>query len=428
MTGERKEAPTLRRDLRLVDAVGVGLGAIIGAGVFVVTGVAAGVAGPAFLVGLLLAGIAATCNALSSAQLAATYPQAGGAYEYGYRVLRPWLGFAAGWMFLVGKLAAGGTVALGFGSYLAEIAPWVSPRAAAVSAAVLLTAANHFGIKKAGRLNTVIVAVTLLVLLAFVLAGLPAFNPANLSPFAPAGLRGVLESAALLFFAYTGYARIATLAEEVHEPKKTIPRAIILAVGCSAVLYAAVALVAVGAIGAPAMAETRAPLQRAAAAFPVPGLGLVVTLGAAMAMLGVLLSQILGISRMLFAMARRRDLPAALDHVHPVTAAPDRAVWLTGAIITAVAFFGTLDSIIAAASFTILLYYSITNLAALRMDPAHRLFPVWVPRLGLLFCLGLAASLQPVTMASGVALLISGFGLRWAFRRMNRGGREGTLT
>src|SRR5687767_13231948 len=200
---DTQSGPGLRRDLGLLDAVGVGLGAIIGAGIFVVTGVAAGVAGPSFLVGLLLAGVAAACNALSSAQLAAAYPQAGGTYEYGYRVLHPWLGFAAGWMFLASKLAAGGTVALGFGSYLAELVPGIPARGAAVSAAVLLTAANHFGIKKAGRLNTAIVAVTLLVLICFVVTGLPAFDPENLQPFAPAGTRRVLESAALLFFAYT---------------------------------------------------------------------------------------------------------------------------------------------------------------------------------------------------------------------------------
>lgn len=411
-----RQAAGLRRDLGLIDAVAVGLGAIIGAGIFVVTGVAAGVAGPSFLVGLLLAGMAATCNALSSAQLAATYPQAGGTYEYGYRVLHPWLGFAAGWMFLASKLAAGGTVALGFGSYFARLVPGISPQAAAVAATVALTVANYFGIKKAGRLNTAIVAVTLLVLAGFVLAGIPAFDPANLQPFAPAGAPGVLESAALLFFAYTGYARVATLGEEVHEPRKTIPRAIVLALGTSMLLYAAVALVAVGAVGAAALAETRAPLERAAGAFPASWMRWTVTVGAATAMLGVLLSQILGISRMLFAMARRRDLPAALEHVHPLHAVPDRGVWLTGAVILAVALFGTLEWVIAAATFTILLYYSITNLAAMRMAREDRLFPNWVPVLGLLFCLLLAVSLKPVTIASGLGLLAAGFLLRRLFR------------
>src|SRR5690554_2105139 len=203
----------LRRDLGLIDAVGIGLGAVIGAGIFVVTGVAAGVAGPAFVLGLVLAGVAATCNALSSAELAATYPQSGGTYEYGYRVLHPWFGFAAGWMFLASKLAAGGTVAIGFGGYFAALVPGVAPRVAAVAAVVLLVLANYFGIRKAGRLNTVVVAVTLLALVYFVIAGLPSFSLANFEPFAPRGTRGVLEAAALLFFAYTGYARVATLGE-----------------------------------------------------------------------------------------------------------------------------------------------------------------------------------------------------------------------
>jgi basic amino acid/polyamine antiporter, APA family len=220
------DATPLRRDLRLVDAVAIGLGAIIGAGIFVVTGVAARIAGPSFLVGLLLAGLAAACNALSSAQFAAAYPQSGGTYEYGYRVLNPSLGFAAGWLFLLSKLAAGGTVALGFGAAVAALWPAASPRAAGVTAAVLLTVANYFGIKKAGRLNTAVVSVSVTVLVAFVIAGVPAFDAANLAPFAPGGMRGVLESAALLFFAYTGYARVATLGEEVHDPRLTIPRAI----------------------------------------------------------------------------------------------------------------------------------------------------------------------------------------------------------
>ncbi|HSJ54101.1 MAG TPA: amino acid permease, partial [Anaerolineae bacterium] len=205
----QKRAGELRRELGLLDAVGIGLGAIIGAGIFVVTGVAAGVAGPSFLVGLLLAGLVATFNALSSAQLAATYPQSGGTYEYGYRVLHPWFGFAAGWVFLASKLAAAGTVALGFAGYFTSLFPALSERMVAVTATVLLTLVNSLGVRRSGVLNTAIVSVSILALLYFVVAGIPAFEPANLAPFAPAGWRGVLESTALLFFAYTGYARLA---------------------------------------------------------------------------------------------------------------------------------------------------------------------------------------------------------------------------
>jgi basic amino acid/polyamine antiporter, APA family len=411
------EAAMLRRDLRLIDAVAIGLGAIIGAGIFVVTGVAARVAGPAFIAGLLIAGVAAACNALSSAQLAAAYPESGGTYEYGYRVLSPRLGFAAGWLFLVSKLAAGGTVALGFGAAVGALWPDMSGRAAAVAATVGLTAANYFGIKKAGRLNTAVVGVSVSVLVLFVVTGAPAFKASNLSPFAPAGIRGVLEAAALLFFAYTGYARVATLGEEVHDPRKTIPRAIVIALAISFVLYVAVSLVAVGSIGAEAMGRSASPLQAAAGVFPTKGMARIVGVGAMTAMLGVLLSQVFGISRMIFAMARRRDLPRPLEHIHPKHGVPERAVLLAGAIIVVVALVGTLKWVVAAATFTILVYYSITNLAALRMPIENKLYPSWIAVLGLAFCLLLAGSQRPITIASGLALLAVGFGLRMALRR-----------
>jgi APA family basic amino acid/polyamine antiporter len=383
-----------------------------------VTGVAAGVAGPAFLLGLLLAGIAAACNALSSAQLAATYPQSGGTYEYGYRVLTPWAGFAAGWMFLASKLAAGGTVALGFASYLERLVPGIPIRPVAAAAVVALTIANLFGIKKAGRLNTAIVFVTISTLVYFVLAGIPHFQRGNLEPFAPGGIGGVLEAAALLFFAFTGYARIATLGEEVHEPKTTIPRAIVLSLSIAAFLYVGVALISVGGIGAPAMARSASPLIEAASTFSAPAVNNIVGVGAVTAMLGVLLSQIVGISRVMLAMARRGDLPSGLGHVSPTHAVPDRGILLTGSIIALLAVFGTLQWVVATATFTILLYYGITNIAALRMAPEDRLFPAVIPVIGLMTCLLLAVSLQPRIIVLGLGLLVLGFLLRWVFHRI----------
>ena len=417
VTVERKSG--LRRDLRLVDAVGVGLGAIIGAGIFVVTGVAAGVAGPAFLVGLLLAGIAATCNALSSAELAATYPQSGGTYEYGYRLLHPIWGFSAGWMFLVSKLAAGGTVALGFGSYFSQLFPAVPARGAAIGAAVLLTFANLFGIKKAGRINTVIVSITLLTLLYFVVSGIPTFDPNNLQPFAPGGFRGIAESAALLFFAYTGYARIATLGEEVHEPKKTIPRAVIITIIVSVVLYMAVGLVAVGAVGANVLATTSSPLQEASKTFASPGVFWIVGIGATTAMLGVLLSQIVGISRMMFAMARRGDLPRVLEHTRSNYDVPDYGILMSGFVIVLLSIFGILQTVIAAAAFTILLYYGIANIAALKLSAENKLYPKWIAVLGLISCLALAVSLPLRIILTGLGMLIVGLVLRAIFQKIN---------
>jgi basic amino acid/polyamine antiporter, APA family len=421
---ESKARGALRRELGLVDAVAVGMGAIIGAGIFVVTGVAAGIAGPSFLIGLLLAGAVATFNALSSAQLAATYPQSGGTYEYGYRVLQPALGFAAGWTFLASKLAAGGTVALGFAGYLSALVPAIPERPAAVAAIVLLTVVNLASIRKAGRLNTAIVSVTVATLVYFAISGIPAFERANLTPFVTGGWGATLQSAALLFFAYTGYARLATLGEEVREPRRTIPRAIVIALAASAVLYVAVALVAVGAVGAPALAETSSPLERAAQVFALPGTGLVTGIGAMTAMLGVLLSQLLGISRMMYAMARRRDLPGILAHLDRRHDVPNYAILLTSAILILVALFGSLEVIVAAAAFTILLYYSITNLAALRMRAEDKLFPNWVAVLGFVSCLVLAVTLRPAVILSGLALLVAGFGLRWLLKRGEPAGAE----
>jgi basic amino acid/polyamine antiporter, APA family len=408
----------LRRELNLLTAVAVGLGAIIGAGIFVVTGVAAGVAGPAFLIGLFLAGIVATFNALSSAQLAATYPQSGGTYEYGHQVLRPWLGFAAGWMFLASKLAAGGTVALGFAGYFSALVPGVPLRLVALAAVIVLTIVNYFGIQKAGLLNIIIVLISVLSLVTVVLTGIPTFSQANLHPFAPTGLHGILQSAALLFFAYTGYARLATLGEEVREPDKTIPRAIILALGTAIVLYLAVAVVTVGNIGAEGMVASSSPIEHATRVFRWPQVGRVVVVGAATAMLGVLLSQILGISRMVFAMARRRDLPEIFAHIHPIYAIPDLGIFLTAGIMVLVVIFGTLEVVLATASFTILLYYSIANLAAMNMRPEDRRYPRWISIFGLISCLILAGTLDLNVIISGIGLLIIGFLLRWLFHRL----------
>lgn len=408
----------LRRDLGLLDAVGVGLGAVIGAGIFVVTGVAAGVAGPSFLIGLLIAGFAATCNGLSSAQLASAYPQSGGTYEYGYQVLNPWLGFSAGWMFLISKLSAGGVVALGFGSYLAELVPSVNPTYAAVCAAIILTIANYFGVKKAGKINLAIIACTLIALIYFIISGIPSFSIANFEPFAPQGWGGIVETSALMFFAFTGYARIATLGEEVSNPKVTIPRAVIITLVSSIILYGAVAVVAVGGVGTEILSGTSSPLVQAASYFSMPGVVLVVSIGAVTAMFGVLLSQLFGISRMMFAMSRRGDLPVFLEKVHPRHRVPYMGIFVSGGIIILLSVFGTLEFIVSTASFSILLYYSITNIAALKQEKAQKLFPDWIPIAGLVTCLAMAAYMNLQTILTGVFLLIVGYLVRTLLLRL----------
>lgn len=408
---ERENRSELKRELGLLDAVGIGLGAVIGAGIFVVTGVAAGVAGPAFLVSMIIAGLAAIFNGLSSAQLASVYSKSGGTYEYGYQLLSPIAGFSAGWMFLVSKLAAGGVVALGFGFYLSQLLPVISPNVAAGSAVAFLTFANYFGIKRAGTVNLVIVSITLLSLLFFIVAGIPSVDKTNLTPFAPMGFSRIAEAAALLFFAFTGYARITTLGEEVREPKKTIPKAVIITLALSIFLYSAVALVAVGNVDYIELSSTSSPLVLTAAKFNIPGAVLFVGVGAATAMLGVLLSQILGISRMMFAMSRKNDLPAVLSKVHSTYNVPHVGILLSGAVIILLSIFGTIQFIVSAASFTILVYYSITNVAAIRLSKEHRLYPVWISICGLIFCVSMALSLEFKIIKAGILLLGLGYAL-----------------
>ncbi len=423
--GETKRTPfvmaeKLTRVLKLHDAVGVGLGAIIGAGIFVVTGVAAGVAGAAFIVGLLVAGIVASFNGLSSAQLAAVYPQSGGTYEYGYRLLNPHLGFSAGWMFLASKLSAAGIVAIGFGDYFHQLVPHFSPMAYSVSAVVLLTVANLLGIKKAGLLNIVIVLITVSSLLYFIFGGAANVSADNFRPFAPFGIKGIAESAAILFFAFTGYARIATLAEEVVEPKKTIPKAVIITILTAIILYLAVSVVAAGVIGTEQMAQSKSPLQVAASAINAPGMGTIITLGASTAMLGVLLSQILGISRMFLAMGRRHDLPSFFNKIHAQNKVPHIGILFTTAVILLITIFGSFEFVVRAATFTILLYYSITNIAALKQPVHEQRYGKVIPVLGLAGCLAMAVSLPLNVVFSGLILLAIGFTLRFFVKKFSK--------
>lgn len=407
----------LRRELGLGDAVGLGLGAVIGAGIFVVSGVAAGIAGPAMLISLFIAGLAATFNGLSSAQLAAQFPKAGGTYEYGYEMLHPLAGFSAGWMFLISKLAAGGVVALGFGSYVQRFLPHLDVRWNATIAVIILIIANLVGIKKAGMLNRVIVTITIFSLSYFIFAGFFVFDSTNLVEFAPYGFKGVAEASGIIFFAFTGYARIATLGEEISNPKQTIPRAIIITLIASVVLYTLVSFVMLGAIGAEGMATAAgSPLFAAATVMRFPGVQPIIGISATTAMLGVLLSQILGISRMFFAMGRRRDLPKLFSKVSVQNAIPIYGVLVAGLVILLTVWLGELRFVTQTASFTILIYYSIANLSAIRLRSEERFLPAWISWLGLILCILMALSLPIQSILSGVILLVLGHLLRLVFK------------
>ncbi len=414
----------LRRELGVFGAAMMGLGSIVGTGIFVSVGISAGIAGPAVLLAIAIAAMVATFNGLNSAQLAANHPVSGGTYEYAYRYLNPQFGMVAGWAFLLAKSASAATAALGFSGYFLDAIG--QPGSAllvplAVAGVVVLTIVVLVGIRRSNQANIVIVSVTLLTLVAFVVVGLASgsVDTANFSPFLPSGEEGgiplFLQACALMFVAYTGYGRIATLGEEVREPRRTIPRAIITTLVVTMLLYISVGAVGVGSIGAAALGEaantTAAPLEVAATAFGVPFLPQLIAIGAVTAMLGVLLNLLLGLSRVLLAMGRRRDMPPIVARLNADQTTPYVAVICIGVLIGGLALLGSVKTTWSFSAFTVLIYYSLTNLAALQLKPEERLFPRWVAVLGLVACLFLAFWVEVQIWVIGLVLL--GAGLVW---------------
>ena len=417
-SGLTVETSRLARRLDLTDAVVIGLGSMIGAGVFAAIGPAAKAAGAGLLLGLVIAAFVAYCNATSSAQLAALYPESGGAYVYGRVRLSPFWGFLAGWGFVLGKLASCAAMALTFASYAA---PAVA-RPLAVAAVAVLTAVNYFGVHRTARLTRVLVALVLIALAMVVVAVLfgGETDPAHLSSLTAAGPYGIFQAAGLLFFAFAGYARLATLGEEVIEPARTIPRAIPLALGITLVVYAAVAVSALLAVDAATLAAAPAPLATAVEAGRLAMLAPAVRIGATIASLGVLLSLIVGVSRTVFAMAANRDLPNFFAAVHPRYRVPHRAEVGVGILVAAAVAVADIRSAIGFSSFAVLTYYGVTNAAALTLDTAQRRWPPWLAVLGLLGCAAMAFSLPVAAVAGGGALLVAGavvFLVRSAARR-----------
>lgn len=409
---------TLRRELGTPGAVLLGLGSIVGTGVFVSIGISAGVAGPAVSVSIVIAALVATCNGLSSAQLAANHPVSGGTYEYGYRFLAPAAGFVAGWMFLVAKSASAATAALGFAGYLlgafgvsgGPIVP------VGVAAVVLVGAVVLAGIRRSTIANGVIVSITLLTLAIFVVVlARPAVRNADstLVPFFEVGgdrgpFSSVLQAAALMFVAYTGYGRIATLGEEVRNPRTTIPRAVIITLAFTMVLYVAVSLVATAAVGPGELSGTAAPLEAAAFSAGFPVVARILSIGAITAMLGVLLNLLLGLSRVLLAMGRRRDMPAFLDRLNARGDTPSAAVVVMTVVVLGLTLIGDVGTTWAFSAFTVLIYYGLTNLSALFIPKEGRLFPTWISALGLVGCLSLAVFVPPRILIVGATLIVGG--------------------
>lgn len=413
-----RDDDALRRTLGLGDAVVIGLGSMIGAGIFAALGPAARAAGSALLVGVVIAGVVAFCNALSSARLAARYPSSGGTYVYGRERLGEFWGYLAGWGFVVGKVASCAAMALTVGAYV-----WpAQAHAIAVASVVALTAVNYVGIQRSAWVTRVIVAVVLATLAGVVIsaftwighsAGGAAWTPAD--GWLGASSAGVLQAAGLLFFAFAGYARIATLGEEVRAPERTIPRAILAALAIAVVVYALVAVAVLTVLGPQRLADDAAPLVAAVRTTGPEWLVPVVGVAAAIAALGSLLALILGVSRTTLAMARDGHLPRRLAAVHPRFGVPHRAELAVGLVVAVLAATLDLRGAIGFSSFAVLTYYAIANASAWTLRPDEGAPAKAVPIIGMAGCVVLAFALPATSVVSGIVVIAMGaviYGLR----------------
>lgn len=406
--------PGLARRLGTGDAVLLGLGSMLGAGVFAAFAPAADAAGAGLLIGLCVAAVVAYCNATASAQLAAQYPTSGGTYVYGRERLGHWWGFLAGWGFVVGKTASCAAMALTFAAYAAP-AGWQRPLAA--GAVVALVAVNYRGVTRTAGLTRLIVTVVLLSLAVVVAAG---WLGADTAPGMPAvlieadkGWYGVLQSAGLLFFAFAGYARIATMGEEVRDPARTIPRAIQIALGLAVAVYAVVAVTLLAVLGPEGVAASPAPLAVAVEVGSWGWATAAVRVGGAAAALGALLALIAGIGRTSLAMARGNDLPGWLAAVHPRYRVPHHAEVAVGVLVCALVLTVDLRGAIGFSSFGVLLYYLVANLSAFTQEARHRRFPRVLQVIGVAGCAALVATLPWKSVVAGLAVFAVGVAYRW---------------
>lgn len=421
--------PGLARRLGTFDAVIIGLGSMLGAGVFAAFSPAAAAAGAGLLIGLGIAALVAYCNATASAQLAAQYPTSGGTYIYGRERLGPWWGFLAGWGFLIGKIASCAAMALTFAVY---VVPGVWQRPVAITAVIILAAINYHGITRTAMLTKIIVAVVLGTLALVVAASMS--GPSTLASvqswqLLAGGWYGILQSAGLLFFAFAGYARIATLGEEVRDPERTIPLAILIALSIVILIYLAVGVSILVGLGPAGVAATPAPLAAAVQASGWAWASLLVRLGAAAAALGALLALIAGIGRTTLAMARHDDLPRWLAAVHERHQVPHHAEVAVAALVCILILFTDLRGVIGFSSFGVLLYYLIANVAAYTQRSERRRFPRLLQIIGVLGCGTLVLTLPLRAVLTGALVYVVGIcyrAIRMLINAKSRGRTEGS--
>jgi APA family basic amino acid/polyamine antiporter len=412
----KRSETRLQPILGLFDATAIGIGAIIGGGIFVVTGIVAGLAGPALIVSILIAAAIAALTALSLAELTSWLPVEGSVYEYAHRLVSPSAGFLTGWMWVVSNTFAGAAVSLGFAYYFSSLFLGVQPKLIAVAICMAFTALNYVGVRQSTALNNILVSGKMVILMVFVSSGLFHIQSGNFTPFIPSEV-GVLYGTFFIFFAYGGFARVAVVAEEVKDAKRVVPRAMILSLAISSFIYLLVGAVAVGLVGAGDLGKSNSPLVDAIRVVGSPVLVYVISFGGMIATASVLLTSILGVSRVAYAMARRKDLPSVLSKLHPKHNTPHFSILMVGGIMTMLALLVDLSAVVAVSTFAQLFYYGSANASAIRLKPGARLYPRFLSVIGLGTCVLLMTFVSPSALTIGAICLAFGAAYYYAVRQ-----------
>ncbi|MEW1805072.1 APC family permease [Pseudarthrobacter sp. NPDC080039] len=410
------EPQQLQRRLGTFDATAIGLGSMLGAGVFVVFAPAAALAGNLLVLAVAVAGVVAYCNAVASAALAAKYPTSGGTYVYGRKQLGEWPGFIAGWGFVTGKTASCAAMALTFGSYVAR--DYAVP--VAVAAVVALTGVNLLGITRTALLTRILLCMVLATLVFVAIASVLGPHPAaGTAGTRSGGLAGVLPAAGLMFFAFAGYARIATLGEEVRNPARAIPRAILAALAAAFAIYLLLAVLLLAHLGV-RLSNSGAPLLDAVLVSRLAPAAPLVQAGAAAACLGALLALITGVGRTTLAMARERDLPGPLAKVGGTHTVPFVAELAVAAVVILLLLTTNVMTVVGFSSFGVLVYYAVANAAAytLAIHPGYA--PRWLNAVGFVGCVVLAFTLPAAPVLTMAAVIAAGMAGRWLALRFRQ--------
>ncbi|MBN3498787.1 APC family permease [Arthrobacter pascens] len=411
----------LQRRLGVFDATSIGLGSMLGAGVFVVFAPAAGLAGTLLVASIVIAGTVAYCNAVASAQLAAKYPESGGTYVYGRKQLGEWPGFIAGWGFVTGKTASCAAMALTFGQYVAP--GYATPLA--IAAVAVLTGVNLLGITRTAFLTRILLGIVLATLAFVAAASILGPHPVDAAPAAAApdgagSAWGVFPAAGLMFFAFAGYARIATLGEEVKDPARVIPRAILGALAAAFGIYLALALLLLEHLPLSRLAGSEAPLLEAVRTSELAAGAAFVQAGAAAASLGALLALITGVGRTAMAMAREGDLPGPLARIGGRHTVPFVAELAVAAVVVVLLLTSNVLTVVGFSSFGVLVYYAVANAAAYSLPHRPWHAPRWLNAAGLAGCLVLAFTLPPSSVLTMAAVLAAGVAARAVVLRRRR--------